>query len=202
MQEARYALLQAKAHLEHWRQRGKRPSAVWHARFYAADVSLRLYSGGEHFAEGIVAMLEIENADLKPFKKGVTSRQAAVGKYMLSQRASHAITLILSTLDDSPDWKSAISYRNLWVHQQAPSVEGLGTTWNRQTRWRALPAGGQALNVGGGDPPVTTIDAVLESMELAFDLYVQSLEQLVAHYRLILEQAGWQITQNGGSLEL
>ena len=70
--EARYALYEVFAHKVWYLEKKDPPdekTAIFFRRFYIDDAALRLYSAGEHLANGIINMLEIKYSDLKDFKK-------------------------------------------------------------------------------------------------------------------------------------
>jgi len=71
LQEATYALSEVFAHRIWYLEKKDHPDkmcATFFGRFYADDAALRLYSAGEHLANGIIMMLEITDEDLKPYK--------------------------------------------------------------------------------------------------------------------------------------
>jgi hypothetical protein len=179
LNESRYALFECAAHLAYYRPKGNEPAAVWHGQYYFADMTLRAYACGEHIAETVVAVRGLAEPDLKPYKAGVVSRQAVIGRYMIKVRPSDNLTPFLQRLHTSADWAKVLDYRNRWVHAHAPGIEGLGIQWNRGPRWKQI-SGGELIHGGGGDPPEASIDTLLDYGRTA-------LEQLVECSRAVLE---------------
>ena len=112
LQEARYALLEALAHLVWYREKSEPPNehlALFFGKFYADDVALRLYAAAEHLANAIVNILDIERevAEFKKLKKlGGSSKQVTVGIYLAKNLSTHEITKAVLSLRDSEDWKN------------------------------------------------------------------------------------------------
>ena len=96
LEEARYALFEALAHIVWHREKCEPPNetfAVFFGKFYADDAALRIYAAGEHLANAIINMLEItkEVSDFKRSKpakrKNVVSQQAIVGNYLIANQS-------------------------------------------------------------------------------------------------------------------
>ena len=156
MAGARYALFECYAHGTYYRDVTQPPQemqAVWFEHYYIDDVVHRLYAAAEHVANGLLLMLEISDGQLKKFKKGATSQQAAVGRLLLRERPDLGISKSVRALAESAEWDAAMNYRGKLVHQQPPLVSGLGIVYKRQRRWRPTPKGSFYLGIGGGDPP-------------------------------------------------
>src|SRR2546422_912961 len=71
LEEARYALLEALAHIVWYSEKCEPPNetlAVFFGKFYADDAALRMYAAGEHLANAIINMLEIKKA-VSDFKR-------------------------------------------------------------------------------------------------------------------------------------
>lgn len=137
----------------------KEMGAIFMESYYLDDAALRLYSAGEHLANVIVCMLAIEDSHLDEYRRGTTSKQAAIGKYLRSEQPREKLTQAVSSLADSDEWVATITYRNKWVHEQPPTIEGLGIQYRRRRRWERSEDGrGWKLPFGGGDPAQYTID--------------------------------------------
>jgi hypothetical protein len=190
IQEARHALHEAIAHRMYYRPKQNEPAVVWFGRYYCADVALRLFAAGEHFANALVAMLGIDEKDLAPYKGRVISRQIVVGRYMVANRPADTLTPIIKALVQSDDWKATVAYRNAWVHEQAPTVSDLGLVWRRRgCRWRSVPSAGsgvRVLTIGGGDVPETTIDKLILQVSEATGLFVKAFDGLVDRFAQIV----------------
>ena len=157
-EEALYALHEALAHqvwyVEH-KTPPNEPAATFFVRYYSDDAALRLYSAGEHLANGIIMMLELSKQELAPFLKKRT-RHIGVGLFLLKKRPDHPVTDAVAKLPKSPEWQATLRYRNCWVHEQPPSVDGLGIIYRRRKRWRDSSTGkSKMLGIGGGDEAVS-----------------------------------------------
>ncbi|CAG0936953.1 hypothetical protein TFLX_05853 [Thermoflexales bacterium] len=185
LQEARYALHEAIAH-KIWYLDKDNPSnelAVFFSRFYADDVTLRLYAAGEYLAEAIADMLEIAPSAIAKFEKKRVSRQSIVGNYLRKERPSHPITSVILQLADSKEWRSTIAYRDEWVHSQPPLIEGLGTLFRRGSRWKISTDGkGYKLGIELGDEPEYTIDDLLNFIRPALIKFAEAVTAVVAYY--------------------
>jgi hypothetical protein len=139
IEEATYAfheiLAQRKWYLEK-RETPNETSAIFFSKFYADDVALRLYSAGEHLANAIVLMLEISQHDLRRSrKKNRIGLQVILGHYLINEQPNNPVTKAILKLVKAKEWLKTIKYRNDWVHNQPPTVEGLGIVYNRRNRW-------------------------------------------------------------------
>jgi hypothetical protein len=127
--EARYALHEVLAHRVWYLEKREPPdenAAVFFTRFYADDVALSLYAAGEHLANAIVSMLEIEKRSLVPYAKKRISKQVAVGKFLSNEHPHHAVAKAVRRLTESKEWLETINYRNTWVHSKPPIIKGRG----------------------------------------------------------------------------
>ena len=161
-------------------------------RFYTDDAAFRLYAAGEHLAEAITGMMELSEADLGAYRKNRTSRQAVVGQYLVHEKSNHALGQTVATLAKAPEWKRAMDYRADLVHEQPPTIHGLGIVYNREKRWRPAKDGKTVeLMIGGGDNPEFKTDEIIKSMTRALELLIETFEVSLAHYEEKLRQAGF-----------
>lgn len=132
--------------------------AVHFGKFFAEYNFLFLYAIGEDIAEFILNYLtktsEFEAWKKNPANKtihrskGVSSSAANVGVFMASKFPNHEITEIILKLRDNTAWQSAMKYRNTWVHDKPPMVDGLGIQYNRKSRiFREKTATGFGLGI-------------------------------------------------------
>lgn len=175
--EAVYALEEAYTHVTYYREEcpdaPNEATAVFLGKFYADDVALRLYAAGEHVANFIIAFLNIKETDLAPYREKYTSLQATVGNYMFKQNSAHEIASALKGLLAEKRWYKTIQYRNTWVHEQPPIIEGLGIVYKRKDAvWSARRF------LGGGDPPDYSIDSLLDMVTAASHALVNLLRDL------------------------
>lgn len=194
LNEARVAIIEARANLVWYREcspsKRKEVTAVWCARFYVGDAAFRLYAAGEHLAAAIVTMLEIDEQELKNYTSDRnTSAQSKVGKLMLHLRPDHPISHAIMRLQESPEWSETIGYRNNYVHEQPPTLEGVGVVYKRGKRWKKLEDS-HVLSFGGWDEPEYSIDDLLRTVTSAFSQFRETLVVVADSYRQILVEAG------------
>jgi hypothetical protein len=172
-------------------------TAVFFERYYADDAALRLYSAGEQLASAVKYMLEVADAKLRGRKEVRGSRLLAVTKHLESERPDHKVTRALLSLKVSGVWKSTVAYRNEWVHDQPPTVAGLGIVHHRRRRWQFLKDGKPGyLTVGGGDEPKHTTDNLIGLLEPAFEQFILAATVCVEYYEGMLTDRG--ITKGSG----
>ena len=191
--EARYALHEVFAHRIWYLEKKDPPNemtANFFGRFYADDAALRLYSAGEHLANGIINMLEIDDQELKCYKQQRISQQSIVGNYLCKQKPGHPVTKVLTKLAKSKEWSAAIKYRNRWVHEQPPTVEGLGIVYERRRRWQYLPEGKRRILLGGGDAPEYSVDKLVGFIQPAIFQFSNTLTSVSQFYAGLLESHG------------
>lgn len=200
----RYALHEFHAHGRWYRERNvpNETAAVFFERFYLEDAAFRLYSGGEDLASALQAMLEVQDATLARHREKRSSLQAQVGTYLIKERPDDTVTAAVKSLVAAPAWGEAMRFRNEVVHEQAPSMEGFGITYERRQRWEPT-TDGFVLRVGGGDPPRWTSSALATTMHAATRALVTLTIASVARYREILSGTGHiQFTDDGLSVNI
>lgn len=203
--EARYALHETLANLIRYREK-RQPAdeyaAVFLGKFYVDDAALRLYSAGEHLANAIILMLEIEDEQLKPYEQKRTSQQSIVAAFLRKEARTHPVTPIILKLGKSSNWNKAINYRNTWVHDQPPTVHGTGIVYKRYRRWKASEGGeSYSLGIGGGDEPQYSVDDILGFVQPALFEFVETLEGIVQQYLEILKSRGIEIRPDQRGLQ-
>jgi hypothetical protein len=185
LEEARYALSEVYAHQIWYLEKAEPPNskaAVSFCRFYANDVSFRLYSAAEHLANGIIMMLDITDAELECSKSKRTSQQSIIGNYLRKEKPGHPITEAIIRLADSKEWQETMIYRGKLVHEQPPTVEGLGVVYKRRQRWE-LSADGERYTMGlKGDEPEFTIDKLVAFIKLSMFQFTDTLTKVVNLY--------------------
>lgn len=173
-------------------------------RFYLDDVALRLYAAAEHLANAIINMLEIDENEIIEEKKKdrFLSRQSVLGNYLKKKLKGHEITPVVKNLGENTNWIKTMDYRNKWVHEQPPTVDGLGIVYKRKNRWgnnkMFSPTLGETrlfktLLIGGGDEPDYTIDKILEFVKPALFLFVDTLSSVENSYSSLLKKSGIEI---------
>lgn len=189
-----YALHEVHAHRIWYMEKKAQPNeqaATFFQRYYIDDAALRLYAAAEQLADAIKLMLEITDEEIKAYKTEGTSRQVAIGKYLKARRKRHPIAQAVARLEKSPDWERTWKYRNKWVHQQPPTVEGLGIVHRRrrsrddrdESRWKpTLDGSGYTLFIGGGDLPEYSIQDLIGFIQPATFQFKDVLTSVVRTY--------------------
>lgn len=194
--EARYAMHESLAHELWYRKRRKKPyeiAAVYFAKYYLDDAALRIYSSGEHLANAILRMMEIARTDLRSYKNGKVSLQVAVKKYLMAKNPEHPITQALDILVSSGEWNLARCYRNRLVHEQPPTVVGLGITHRREIRWiRSAEEKTWTLRFGGGDKPEYTVQQLQHTFRQALAQLIDFALSCSRFYLSVLNKKGIQ----------
>jgi hypothetical protein len=184
------------------RARGAEMAAVFFEVYYLDDVVLRLYSAAEHLANALIMMLGVTDADLAPYQ-GTASQWEKVRTYLNSARPDQTLTNACNKLRGSHAWRFAMSYRGRWVHNQPPTVAGLGITYRRARPWKQSPDGKTAsLSFGGGDPPEHRTVDIGERCLKAFADFLKVLEVVTGEYYQILADCGIKETPGGLSLNI
>ena len=180
----RYALYELYAHLYWYAKLSPNPSnylALFYSRFFADDVSLRLYSSGEHLANAIENMLDIDSNVVKKCKG--KSKQIRIGKYLIVNYHDFSITESLKSLSKNKSWIKTINYRNNWVHNQPPLIAGMGIQYKRKIRWEFNESTKYYnLNLLSPDKPDFKIDEVIEFLTEAYNSIVKVFETVFEHF--------------------
>ena len=201
----RVALFEYFAHGEYYRRVLKRPremTAIFFERYFLDDAAIRLYSAGEHLANAIVFMNGISDVELEPFRgKGRSSQQAVVAAYLRKIKPRSSLTKSVQRLGKSADWQFAIRYRNRWVHEQPPSIGGLGQTYRRRLRWVVSADGTKRrLDVTLGDLPEYDIGTLAHHVLAANTAFITTVDAVMNDYLQVLEGHGIKLTAEGWDL--
>jgi hypothetical protein len=197
LQEVRHALFEALAYILWYRERNEPPNdhlAIFFGRFYVDDAALRLYAAGEHLAEAIVCMLEIDKESLRKYRKtgrpdDQGSQQSAVGKFLKAEMPTHQITKAISILIASKEWLPTINYRDVWVHRKPPIIEGMGISYKRRNRLNVSDTG-VWVSFGGGDAPEYTVDQLIGFVRPAAIQFTEAVRAVVEYYIRLLHENG------------
>jgi hypothetical protein len=154
--------------------------AVLTSKFYLDHIAMLLYAAAEDIAAFVVNFLECGD-DFVHFGQRLRNRQttsnaARVGMFMRQQYPDHDITNIIVTLHQTPEWNHALEYRNKWVHEQLPIVEGLGMQFNRLSR---ISPDGTSISLSSGSPSEYTVDQLLRIMHQATVAFADSFSRLL-----------------------
>lgn len=129
-------------------------------------------------------------SDKEPYqKKNRISLQVVVGHYLIKEYPTHPVTKAVLRLVNSAEWIKTVNYRNDWVHNQPPTVEGMGIVYERRLRWEVSKSYAQ-LSFGGGDEPRYSIADLLGFVRPALFLFVEVLTEVALFYaELVKEKA-------------
>ena len=190
--DCRLALHECYAHGIYYREHCDPPrehEAVTLEAFFLDDLAVRLYSSAEHLANALVFMLELTEADLRPYAKAKSSRQIAVGKYLASKLPDHLLTKPVARLASSDSWRRMIDYRSRWVHDQPPLLGGMGFVYRRRSRWEVNPGTGrQVLRMSESDDPELTVAEVRAFLEESFNELAAATTASLDHFIKMLEE--------------
>lgn len=193
VEEATYAFHEILAHRKWYlekRETPNEPTAIFFSKFYADDVALRLYSAGEHLANALLFMLEVSKHDLERYrKKNRISLQNVVGHYLINEHPNDPVSREIMKLKESREWRQTIDYRNDWVHNQPPTVEGLGIVYERRNRW-VISEHDVSLTFGGGDKPSHKIEDIVTVVRLALFLFIEVLTEVSRLYTKLITEKG------------
>jgi hypothetical protein len=197
--EVVYALEQAYASLVWFRE--EHPNAPLEkeacvlGKFYTDDAALRLYAAAEHIANFILKFLEIEKSVLKRYEEKNASRAQVIGKYLTAEMPAHAITVAVKDLLAEENWGRVMHYRNIWVHEQPPLIEGVGIVYERRKRWTKTEYG--YVGIGNSDKPQYTVDYLLEMVSSASHAFMKALATLTKILFECLRALGIEIDERG-----
>ena len=208
--EAKYALHEVYAHRIYYLEKTTKPNemaAIYFSKFYSDDIALRLYAATEHLASAIIAMLEINREEIIKIRKAdrKISSASAIGSFLLKQMSGHSITKAISDLIKCDEWKKIMDYRNKWVHEQPPLMEGMGIVWKRKILWENEGEDGtavksQKLTIGNGAKPDIAVNDLIYIAERAFNKFVETTGFVVNFYIDLLTNSGIKIEDNKVSL--
>jgi len=182
------------------------PFALVMMKYYIDDATARLYATGEHLANAIICMLDINDSQLEPYRKDRTSQQSIVGHYLAKELPDSPITHAIINLAKSKEWSKSIEYRNEWVHDQPPSIEGLGVVYRRKKRWVTKDEGNgkvtHTLGLGSGDGAEFSVDEIIGFVQPATFGFAKACDEVVSFYIKILAEHGIAITDKGIQLKI
>ena len=115
---------------------------------------------------------------------------------MFAEMPTHDITVRIKKLKDDKSWEEIMTYRNNWVHEQPPLVDGLGIVYERKSRWENKD--NSASLFGGSDHPQLSIDSLLNTVSSASHAFVNLLSELSDVLFAHLRDLGIEFDQNTG----
>lgn len=187
-------------HKEYSDKEHREIASIATCKYYVDYAALLLYAVAEDIAFFITHFLNIEDELTEYIKdsknagklkrRGVSSNAATIGIFLSDKYEKHAITKAILELAQNKYWKETINYRNTWVHDKPPIVDGLGIQYNRQDLRVKLEDGTERMYIGSGSPSQYNIDdlqrIVTEATTSVANLFHILLQQ-VKEYR---EQLG------------
>lgn len=191
--DSRMALFECYAHGRYYRDFKEQPSEItanYMEQFFLDDLSFRLYASAENLANAILFIFEVSDSDLEPYRTKRSSNQSIVGHYLIDKKSGHPITNAIKQLANSEDWKLSMNYRNRLVHEQPPTIEGLGLVYQRRSRWEKGENGSYSLGLGGSDTPEYSTVQVREFLEKGFSQLIDATETIIDYYIEILQNKG------------
>ena len=199
--QARIGLNECFQHMIWYREKCTPPNeelAVIFMRFYIDGIVSQLYAAGEHLANAIICMLEITDGELEKYRTHRFSQQSILGHYLANEQANNPITKAVLSLAKSKEWEKSMSYRGNWVHEQPPTVSGLGPVYKRRRRWVQSEDGKSfKLGIGSGDDAEYSIDEVLKFVQPATLQFVDLFNQVVDIYLDVISKRGIVLTEDG-----
>ena len=142
--QVRIALNECLQHKIWYREKSVPPSeelAIIYMRFYIDGIVSQLYAAGEHIANAMICMLDLSENHLETYRKNRVSQQSILGHYLAREQADNPITKTILTLAASKEWLKTMAYRKNLVHEQPPTVSGLGPIYKRRKRWNKSKGG-------------------------------------------------------------
>lgn len=206
----RFALHEYHSHRIWHREKSNPPNellAIIMMRYYIDDAVTRLYASGEHLANAIICMLDVNDEQLEPYRKNRTSQQAIIGHYLAKEQPKNPITLAIINLAKSAEWTKTIGYRNSWVHEQPPSIKGLGVVYKRKKRWVTKSESiGNAISIlgvgSGGDGAEFSVEEIMDFVQPAVFHFASVCVEITSAYTKILRNYGIEITGKGIQVKL
>jgi hypothetical protein len=172
--------------------------AVIFMRFYIDGIVSQLYAAGEHLANAIICMLDLAESQLENYRNNRVSQQSILGHYLTYEQADNPITKAVLVLATSKEWGKTIAYRNNWIHEQLPTVSGLGPVYKRHRRWiQSEDKRSFKLGLGVGDAAEYSIDEILQFVQPAVFQFVDLYVKVVCTYLDVIGKKGIVLTQDG-----
>jgi hypothetical protein len=208
LQDTLHALLQVRLGLNEcfrhkiWYQEKCSPPneklAVIFMRFYIDAIVSQLYAAGEHLANAIICLLDLAEGQLEKYRNNRVSQQSILGHYLANEEADNPITKAVLELAGSKEWRKTMDYRNNWVHEQPPTVSGLGSVYRRCRRWiRSEDGKSFKLGLGSGDDPEYSVDEILKFVQPAILQFVDLFDKVVSIYLDVIGKRGIILTEGG-----
>ncbi len=123
LNEARSALIEAEACRVFYEEcEPNSVEAIYRCRFYLDDAALRLYSSCEHLLRGVTFYwgLSLQSKS----RSSLLAKVITAAEKSTLPEVSGDVTTSLRGL--TKDWEECKKYRDDWVHNERPGIDGLG----------------------------------------------------------------------------
>lgn len=158
------------------------------AKYHLDYIPLNLYVFQEDIAEFILKYNSLDEIFSKWKKlpktgkyfekKRVVSNAAKVGIFLKTEKPEIQFTPIIFDLVQNENWKKAIKYRNSWVHEKPPIIEGLGIQHNRESRIN-IEEKRRTFGFGGSTKPDYTINELFEICTKAIEVGIKAINDII-----------------------
>lgn len=167
-------------------------------RFYIDAIVSQLYAAAEHLANGIICMLELDEEQIGRYRRQRVSQQSILGHFLARERPDDPLSKAVLQLAESREWLQTMDYRGNWVHDQPPTISGLGPVYERRRRWiRSDDGKSVKLGLGSGDHAEFSIDEVLNFVQPAIFQFVELFDEVVRIYIDLLGTRGITFGERG-----
>lgn len=158
------------------------------SKYYLDYIPLLLYAVQEDVADFIINFLD-KSAQFQAWKKlstteelfeekRVISNAGKTGLYMKEKHSDSQLSNVIFKLVANKSWKKAIKYRNSWVHEKPPIVEGLGIQHSRESRIK-IKDGKRTFGFGGSSKPDYTIGDLFDIARRSTEAGVVLINELI-----------------------
>jgi hypothetical protein len=111
-------------------------------------VTLLMYAAQEDISFCIANYYQI---NIEKYKR-ISSNAGKVAFYLSREMKGHKITELVLSLHNNTDWRKCIEYRNKWVHEKPPIIEGLVNEFPRMAYRVSNESGRKNITIIGGTP--------------------------------------------------
>jgi hypothetical protein len=129
------------------------------------------------------------------------SRAATVGLLLKNECPKHPLTQAALGLHNQSEWAKTIEYRNKWVHEQPPLVEGVGSSFLAKSAWKE-EGESRSLTIGVSDEPQDTVEDLFGFIQPALKFFVETLEAVVSYYLNLLKKQGINVDIEKGMVNI
>jgi hypothetical protein len=167
--------------------------------YFLEDIAVRLYSTAEHIANALQFIFEIDDKDLNAYQEKRTSKQIAIGRYLINNMNDHPIAHVLkNNFNNNIDWNKTIDYRSAVVHDQPPIIEGGIKKFNRKPKWKNSDG---SIHLGISfdvvcDEHDYTMNELESFLMVSYTNMINTCNAVIKYYLTILKQSGFEMSDN------